>query len=474
MNTLTHKENIIDIFWDEGFINDAGSVALLYENRAITYAGLKIRAREVHLNLQKAGITGGNIVGIRLDRQDEILYSILGVIQAGCAYVLNPVDFSGDTIAALLTKKPYQKEAVDPSVKVITIEDATGETAAAEYPGGSGSTDMDEVMKLTTDRTANDGLYIKHTFRSQLAYFENVLDKFNLANTPQLNIYPDGLDVDLLSDLVLLGVLHGKKIVFSNPGNNGFLKYNDPRGDGTLILAKAAWNALQKIATGPDPDRFLDQIVVGHSLMLGEQVDVWQRTTGEDTLQFGYFSGKVSKLISRLEISAKTKNTAVLPIGTLIEEGKYFIGDQRSRAIPAGVFGNLFTWSDHKDLIKVIYNCRVLADRQIELNFLADEKLHIAVLEELAGSSRIVKNARIVRMTGSDEQEDLIAYISFYDTSSSNIYNVEKLLRKYFLTQFLPAECISVADSFFNQETDFGAMRCWNWTCTPTLYRNPN
>jgi len=44
-----------------------------------------------------------------------------------------------------------------------------------------------------------------------------VLNKFHLNNTRQVNIYANGLDIDLLSDLGVLGVLHGKRIVFSDP-----------------------------------------------------------------------------------------------------------------------------------------------------------------------------------------------------------------------------------------------------------------
>jgi len=76
----------------------------------------------------------------------------------------NPVDFSGDTIAALLTKKAYLKETAYPAVRMIDIEDLTREMPADEYVHGSGSTGPDEVMKLTRDRTENDGLYLSTLF----------------------------------------------------------------------------------------------------------------------------------------------------------------------------------------------------------------------------------------------------------------------------------------------------------------------
>jgi len=101
---------------------------------------------------------------------------------------------------------------------------------------------------------------------------------------------------------------------------------------------------------------------------------------GNNTLQFGYFSGKVARMISHLEISDKTRKTAVFPIGTLIEEDRYF--NRRinvQEPYRPGVFSEIcILILDHRDLLND-YIQRYGRPGKFELNFFGPMKsLHVA------------------------------------------------------------------------------------------------
>jgi amino acid adenylation domain-containing protein len=65
-------------------------VALVYEERALTYLELNQRANQVARLLQKWGVGPETLVGLHLDRSLEMVIGLLGILKAGGAYV--PLD----------------------------------------------------------------------------------------------------------------------------------------------------------------------------------------------------------------------------------------------------------------------------------------------------------------------------------------------------------------------------------------------
>ena len=68
------------------------AIAIVFENRQITYAELDLQADRLAYILASGGVAPNAIVAIRLDCSIERLVSILAVLKAGCAYL--PIDAS--------------------------------------------------------------------------------------------------------------------------------------------------------------------------------------------------------------------------------------------------------------------------------------------------------------------------------------------------------------------------------------------
>ena len=66
------------------------SIAVVYENKTISYRELNSSANHVAHRLLALGVTSNTLVGICMDRSIEMIVSILGVLKAGAAYV--PID----------------------------------------------------------------------------------------------------------------------------------------------------------------------------------------------------------------------------------------------------------------------------------------------------------------------------------------------------------------------------------------------
>lgn len=66
------------------------ATAIEFEERTVSYAELLDRSRRVAARLQKLGARPGQLIGICVDRSPEMIFSMLGVLMSGCAYV--PLD----------------------------------------------------------------------------------------------------------------------------------------------------------------------------------------------------------------------------------------------------------------------------------------------------------------------------------------------------------------------------------------------
>ncbi len=88
-NTPTGTRNIHQL-WSQALARRSAQVALISGNEEVSYHELAQRSGRVAALLEQQGIRPGANVGLCLERSPELIYSVLGIVQAGAAYV--PMD----------------------------------------------------------------------------------------------------------------------------------------------------------------------------------------------------------------------------------------------------------------------------------------------------------------------------------------------------------------------------------------------
>ncbi len=73
--------------------------ALIFEDQSISYAGLDKASQAVASRLQKRGLVAGSMVPVLFPRGLEALVAALGVLKAGCAFVMLNADDPGERIS---------------------------------------------------------------------------------------------------------------------------------------------------------------------------------------------------------------------------------------------------------------------------------------------------------------------------------------------------------------------------------------
>ncbi|WDZ59769.1 non-ribosomal peptide synthetase [Paenibacillus polymyxa] len=136
------------------------AVAIVFENRELTYRELNIKANQLASKLRKLGVTPDTIVGILTERSPEMIIGILGILKAGGAYLpLEPsypqerimfmLQDSGSEILLTLSNKGKQMNTFDFSGTVLDLADIS-------------SYDSDDFI-FSESTTADDLAYVMYT-----------------------------------------------------------------------------------------------------------------------------------------------------------------------------------------------------------------------------------------------------------------------------------------------------------------------
>jgi len=148
--------------------------ALICGQTEITYAELDERANQLAHHIAGLGVAPGSIVGILLERGEDLVVAVLGTLKAGCAYV--PIDPSfpdrrlqfmlADTgAAALLTQGNLRARAAEFEGGVVLLDD--DRSAIAANPGSRPGLHCDDEQLIYVIYTSGStgppkGVQIRH------------------------------------------------------------------------------------------------------------------------------------------------------------------------------------------------------------------------------------------------------------------------------------------------------------------------
>lgn len=95
------KKTIIDYF-EEQVEKTPNHIALVFDNKTLTYKQLNEKVNSLAHYLRKNGIRNNDIVGVMIERSFEMLISILAVLKSGGAYIPIDPDYPEERISYIL------------------------------------------------------------------------------------------------------------------------------------------------------------------------------------------------------------------------------------------------------------------------------------------------------------------------------------------------------------------------------------
>ncbi len=323
------EKTMIDLFEDQ-VLKTPENIAVVFEDKSFTYKEINEQANQLaNYLIENYKIETADLVGIKLDRSEKMIVTLLGILKTGAAYV--PID------------KSYPQERIeyiekDSNSKVVIDENVL------ELFYNSGK----EYAKVNTERTntANDLAYIIYTsgttgnpkgvmieHRNAVALIDwsnSEFDSTKFETVYAVTSYC--FDLSVFEIFYTLSI--GKKIKLLK---NGLEIKNHIDKDKNLLIntVPSVVNQLLDDGVSFDTVNILNMAgePISHSIIQRlplDQIEVYNLYgPSEDTTYSTYFK-------------IKQKDYLSIPIGKAISNTQLYILDKKLQAVPTGVFGKIY------------------------------------------------------------------------------------------------------------------------------------
>ena len=120
------KDKTIQQLFEEQVEKTPDNIAVVFEDKQLTYSQLNERANSLARLLRKKGVKPDSIVGLLVERSLEMIIGIFGILKAGGAYLPIDPSYPQDRIEYMLQDSGTQvllidNEQIDNETPVTTI-----------------------------------------------------------------------------------------------------------------------------------------------------------------------------------------------------------------------------------------------------------------------------------------------------------------------------------------------------------------
>ncbi|MFD9035384.1 amino acid adenylation domain-containing protein [Streptomyces sp. NPDC059567] len=326
-----------------------GAVALVYEDREITYGELNAAANRLARLLVTRGVRTEDVVGVALPRSPELVVSLLAVMKAGAAYLPLDADHPQDRIAYMLTDAGARTVITTCELSG-TLPDTPGiahllldEPSVTAECAGLGDSDID--LPIALDQAA----YVIYTSGSTGRPKGAVVSHDGVGSliataTDRIGITPDshvvqfasvGFDVTVW-DLIMSLCVGGRVIVVPAdrrvPGP-ALTDYIARHRATHMILPPSLVSALPRDCELPEGS----VLVVGTEAVPGELIARW---SGRVQVVVAY--GLTEATVNSTLWLAEPDRPGPAPIGRPDPNTRAYVLDSALRPVPVGTEGELY------------------------------------------------------------------------------------------------------------------------------------
>jgi amino acid adenylation domain-containing protein len=330
------------------------SVALVFEDRQMTYRELNERANQLAHYLQKRGVGPEVLVGVCLERCPEMLVALLGIWKAGGAYVPLDPAYPADRLSFMVQ---------DAAVKVVLTSNKHKQMFAST---GDGVFRMDSDWPAVAQESA--GNLQSTATHSNLAY---IIYTSGSTGTPKGVMVLHGGLVNYLSwavktyaveaggsvpvhtsisfDLTVTGLypplLVGGRVemLSEDVAGQSLVKALRKGKDRSLVKITPAHLELLSQQIKPQEAASTTKVfVIGGENLLAESLHLWREFAPAVRLINEYGPTETVVGCCTYEVAADDPATGSVPIGRPIANTQLYILDRYMNPVPIGVIGELY------------------------------------------------------------------------------------------------------------------------------------
>ncbi|TCP59139.1 amino acid adenylation domain-containing protein [Tumebacillus sp. BK434] len=321
------------------------AVALIDGERRLTYSELNARANQLAHYLKKHGVGAESLVGLCMERSDELVVAILGILKAGGAYV--PLDpnypqerilftLEDASVTLLLTEKSLTQHLTAYEGTTVCLDGVQEEIAleSADNPAGGAEPHHLAYVIYTSGSTGRPkGVAIEHRSASTLVQWAN-----DVYSPPEYAgvLFSTSICFDLSIFELFVPLSLGGKVILAE--NALHLPELSAREEVTLInTVPSAIAELHRMQAIPASVRVIN--LAGEPLKLALVQSLYEWPTVDKV--FNLYGPSEDTTYSTFALMERGLTTSPL-IGRPLADTQAYVLNQHLQPVPIGAAGELF------------------------------------------------------------------------------------------------------------------------------------
>ncbi|MRX40046.1 amino acid adenylation domain-containing protein [Flavobacterium sp. LC2016-23] len=330
-NSTAYPEDktLVDLFEDQ-VAKTPENRAVVYENKSFTYREINEQANQLgHYLRANYQIQTDDLIGIKLDRSEKMIITLLGILKSGAAYV--PIDKSyPQERIAYIEKDSNCKLVIDENVLELFYNNQK------EYPKvnvqrTTSANDLAYIIYTSGTTGHPKGVMIEHKNATALIHWsETEFDSTKFETVYAVTSYCFDLSVFEIFYTLSIGktiklLKNGLEIKNHIEKDQKILINTVPSVVNQLLDDGVSFESVSILNMAGEP--------ISHSILQRlplEQLEVYNLYgPSEDTTYSTYFR-------------IRQKDYLSIPIGKAISNTQLYILDQKLHPVPTGVFGKIY------------------------------------------------------------------------------------------------------------------------------------
>jgi amino acid adenylation domain-containing protein/non-ribosomal peptide synthase protein (TIGR01720 family) len=432
------------------------AVAVVSEDRSLTFAELNARANQLAHRLRRLEVGPDVAVGLWVERSPEMIVGMLGILKAGGAYV--PFDSQTpperlalmlhDTAAPVLLTQHHLAERVPLDVATVLRLDTDwagiAEESAEDAVNEASADNLAYIIYTSGSTGTPKGVMVQH---DGLVNYLNWCVRFCAVAEGAGAPVHTSISFDLGMTALFAPLVAGRSLVLAREDEGPSALAGIMRSGHDFSLIKLTPSHLEVLKHSLEPHEIAGcakTLVIGGEALQFEALSSWRANARATRLINHYGPTETTIGCCVYEVPDESPATGPVPIGMPIDNKKLYVLDARQQPAPIGVAGEIYIggvgvargylkrpdltadkfvpdpFSDESGtrMYRTGDLARRLADGNIELLGRMDQQVKIRGYRvepgEIEGTlvrHRSVRDVAIVAETVSDRATRLIAYV---------------------------------------------------------------
>ena len=342
-------KTIIELF-EEQVEKTPDNIAVVFEDKKLTYRELNERANQLAWYLRKIGLKRNDIVSIMINRSLELLVSIIGVLKSGACYIPIDPNYPKDRIqymlensnSKILLADNYLYNTIDFDNKfIVDLTNYKFEENKDNLPNINNSDDISYIIYTSGSTGIPKGVVLKQSSLTNLTYYLNNHVCFLKDNKyiSMASVTTASFDIFIFETLISLQ--KGLKVVIANEDEqrlpsklNLFIKNNNIKA--IQMTPSRMRMFLDAIKDCPNLSNLEYVVLAGEPLPYALLRELLQ--LGIKRVYNGYGPSETTVFSSFTDVT----NYPVITIGRPIANTQMYILDKDFSPVPVGIPGELY------------------------------------------------------------------------------------------------------------------------------------